>query len=72
MIDNLTISYECNGIGVTLCPTDFCGDERLPFVLPPMLERMFHDCAISEKIILELLCSYFGYKIEKKDNHKTT
>jgi hypothetical protein len=72
MIENLTISYEYNGIAVTLRPTENEVDDNLPYVLAPMFERVIHDSDANEEITLNELCGFFGFEIGGTDNHKTT
>lgn len=72
MIENLTISYEYNGITITLRPTENEVDDNLPYVLAPMFERVIHDSDANEEIALSELCGFFGYEIDGTDNHKTT
>lgn len=73
MIENLTISYEYNGITVTLRPTANEVEGNLPYVLAPMFERVIHDSETNEEITLNELCGFFGFEIERRiENHKTT
>lgn len=70
MIENLTISYEYNGMNVTLRPIENEVDDNLPYVFAPLFERMIHDCDVDEETALSKLCAFFGFEIKGFDYHK--
>ena len=61
MIQDLTISYVCNGIETTLTVKDEHYD-NLPYNLADMFEKVIVDSDANPQIVIEQLKSAFEYE----------
>ena len=60
MIENLTISYVCNGIETTLTIKDDYVDNR-PYNLADMFEKVIRESDANPQTVIENLKSAFEY-----------
>ena len=60
MIENLTISYVCNGIETTLIIKDDHYD-NMPYNLADMFEKVIRESNANPQIVIENLKSAFEY-----------
>ena len=61
MIEDLTISYVCNGIETTLAIKDDCYD-NMPYNLADMFEKVIRASFANPQIIIEHLKDAFEYE----------
>ena len=61
MIQDLTISYFCNGIETTLTIKDDCYD-NMPYNLADMFEKVIRESDANPQIIIENLKNKFEYE----------
>ena len=59
MIEDLTISYVCNGIETTLTIKDECYD-NMPYNLANMFEKVIRESDANAQIVIEGLKNTFG------------
>ena len=59
MIENLTISYVCNGIETTLTIKDDHYD-NMPYNLADMFEKVIRESDANAQIVIERLKNTFG------------
>ena len=60
MIQDLTISYVCNGIETILTINDNCYD-NMPYNLADMFEKVIRESDANPQIIIEKLKNTFEY-----------
>lgn len=60
MIENLTISYVCNGIETTLTIKDDYSD-NIPYNLADMFEKVIRESDANPQIVIEKLRNVFQY-----------
>ena len=60
MIQDLTISYMCNGIETTLTIKDDYSD-NLPYNLANMFEKVIRESNVNSQIVIEGLKNAFEY-----------
>ena len=60
MIENLTISYVCNGIKTTLTIKDNYSD-NMPYNLADMFEKVIRESNANPQTVIENLKSAFEY-----------
>ena len=65
MIQDLTITYVCNGIETTLTIKDDCYD-NMPYNLADMFEKVIRDSDANPQIVIEMLKSAFEYDYDLK------
>ena len=61
MIENLTISYVCNGIEITLTIKDNHYD-NIPYNLANMFEKVIRESDANPQIVIDNLKSAFEYE----------
>ena len=61
MIQDLTISYACNGIETTLTIKDDCYD-NMPYNLADMFVKVIRESDANPQIIIEKLKNAFEYE----------
>ena len=61
MIENLTISYVCNGIETTLTIKDEYYD-NMPYNLADIFAKIIRDSDANAQIVIERLKNTFGYE----------
>ena len=61
MIEDLTISYVCNGIETTLTIKDDCYD-NIPYNLADMFEKVIRESAANPQMVIEDLKNAFEYE----------
>ena len=61
MIQDLTISYVCNGIETTLTIKDHCYD-NMPYNLADMFENVIRESDANPQIVIEKLKNAFEYE----------
>ena len=60
-IQDLTISYDCNGIETTLTIKDDCYD-NIPYNLADMFEKVIRESDANPQIVIENLKNKFEYE----------
>ena len=60
MVQDLKISYVCNGIEITLTIKDNCSD-NIPYNLADMFEKVIRESNANPQIVIENLKSAFEY-----------
>lgn len=58
MIDNLTVTYQAEGINVSLSPSNIY--ENIPYDLASIFRRIIKDSEASSDIVIEQLIDEFG------------
>lgn len=62
MIQDLTISYVCNGIETTLTIKDDHYEHNMPYNLADMFEKVIRESGANPQMVIENLKSAFEYE----------